>query len=63
MAEPMGTSPDGSGNYWIDYLCGTDRVRLMIEEGRKQEEIRDSWREDVEQFKTERRPYLLYPET
>ena len=56
-------SPDGSGNYWIDYLCGTDRVRLMIEEGRKQEEIRDSWREDVEQFKSERRPYLLYPET
>ena len=38
-------SPDGDGHYWIDYLCGTDRVRLMIEEGRSAEEISASWQE------------------
>ena len=55
-------SPDGDGHYWIDYLCGTDRVRLMIEEGRSAEEISASWQEDVEAFKAQRRPYLLYEE-
>ena len=53
-------NPDGYGNYWIDYLCGTDRVRRMIEEGRSPEEIRASWQEDVENFKAQRKPYLLY---
>lgn len=55
-------NPDGDGNYWIDYLCGTDRIRLMIEEGRSAEEISASWQEDVEDFKAQRRPYLLYEE-
>ena len=55
-------NPDGDGRYWIDYLCGTDRIRLMIEEGRSAEEISASWQEDVEAFKAQRRPYLLYEE-
>jgi uncharacterized protein YbbC (DUF1343 family) len=55
-------SPDGAGHYWIDTLCGTDRIRLMIEEGRSLEEIRASWQEEVEAFKAQRRPYLLYEE-
>ena len=55
-------NPDGDGHYWIDYLCGTDRIRLMIEEGRSAEEISASWQEDVEAFKAQRRPYLLYEE-
>ncbi len=55
-------SPDGDGHYWIDYLCGTDRVRLMIEEGKSPEEIRSAWQEDVESFREQRRPYLLYEE-
>ena len=55
-------SPDGDGHYWIDYLCGTDRIRLMIEEGRSAEEISASWQEEVEAFKVQRSPYLLYEE-
>ena len=55
-------NPDGDGHYWIDYLCGTDRIRLMIEEGRSAEEISASWQEEVEAFKAQRRPYLLYEE-
>ena len=55
-------NPDGDGNYWIDYLCGTDQVRRMIEEGRNAEEISASWQEDVENFRAQRKPYLLYEE-
>ncbi len=55
-------NPDGDGNYWIDYLCGTDQVRRMIEEGRSAEEISASWQEDVEKFRAQRKPYLLYEE-
>lgn len=55
-------SPDGAGHYWIDYLCGTDQVRRMIEDGSSAEEISASWKEDVEAFRAQRRPYLLYEE-
>ena len=54
--------PDGSGHYWMDYLCGTDRVGGMIEGGRGAEEIKGGWHADVEAFKEQRRPYLLYEE-
>lgn len=52
--------PDAKGRYWIDLLCGTDQVRLMIEEGKEAEEIKDSWKDDLEAFKKQRKPYLLY---
>lgn len=54
--------PDSKGRYWIDKLCGTDRVRLMIENGQSAEEIKASWQEDIERFTEMRRPYLLYAE-
>ena len=54
--------PDGSGHYWIDILFGTDRVRRMIEEGAGPREIEQSWQTEVEDFKEQRRPYLLYDE-
>lgn len=54
--------PDGSGHYWIDILFGTDRVRRMIEEGDGPREIEQSWQTEVEAFKEQRRPYLLYKE-
>ncbi len=54
--------PDGSGHFWIDILFGTDRVRRMIEEGAGPREIEQSWQTEVEAFKEQRRPYLLYEE-
>ena len=54
--------PDGSGHYWIDILFGTDRVRRMIEEGAGPREIEQSWQTEIEAFKEQRRPYLLYDE-
>ena len=50
------------GNCWMDKLFGTDKVRKMIEEGHTAEEVEASWQEDVESFKEQRRPYLLYEE-
>lgn len=41
---------------------GRDYVRKMIKEGKSADEIKAMWTEDVEAFKQQRRPYLLYPE-
>ena len=45
----------------FDRLAGTDRLRLMIEEGRTQAEITDSWRDALASFEALRQRYLLYP--
>ena len=51
-----------NGRYFVDLLFGTDSVRLMIEEGKSAAEIKDSWQEELESFREQRRPYLLYEE-
>lgn len=55
-------TPDGKGRYWIDKLTGTDEVRLQIEAGMSAEEIKAGWQDEIEAFKEQRRPYLLYDE-
>lgn len=50
------------GHYWIDYLMGTDRVRLMIEDGKSEDEIRAAWAVELDAFREKRRLYLLYPD-
>lgn len=47
---------------FFELLVGTDYVRKMIQAGNSAEEIRAMWQEDVEKFKVQRRPYLLYEE-
>ena len=47
---------------FFDLLMGTTRVRQMIAEGKSAAEIKASWQSDVELFKAQRKPYLLYPE-
>lgn len=54
--------PDKSGRYWLDKLCGTDEVRKMIVAGESAEAIEAGWQSDVEAFREQRRPYLLYEE-
>ena len=49
-------SPDGNGQYWIDKLSGSSELRRMIEEGADAEEIKDSWQEDIESFRQQRKP-------
>ena len=53
--------PSG-GQYWIDTLSGGSELRTMIEDGKTAEEIKASWQEDIESFKEQRKPYLLYEE-
>jgi uncharacterized protein YbbC (DUF1343 family) len=44
----------------FDKVCGTDRIRLMFEQGRPIEEIVAHWRSGVEEFRSRRAKYLLY---
>ena len=46
----------------FEILMGQGYVRRMIEAGATAEQIKACWAKDVEDFKRERRPYLLYPE-
>lgn len=43
-------------------LIGVDYVKRMILEGKSAKEIKDVWRKDVEYFKEQRKPYLIYSE-
>ena len=54
--------PDAGGRYWIDLLVGTTDVRAQIEAGWSVADIEASWAGDVEAFKQQRAPYLLYEE-
>lgn len=47
---------------FFEKLVGVDYIRKMIVEGKSNEEIRKMWQNDVERFKKQREPYLLYKE-
>lgn len=47
----------------LEYLTGTKELRTQIIAGKKEEEIRDSWQEDLNKFKQIRKKYLLYPDS
>ena len=54
--------PDKKGRYWLDYLSGSDELRKQIMAGKSRQEIKASWQEDIEAFREQRAPYLLYEE-
>jgi uncharacterized protein YbbC (DUF1343 family) len=56
-AKVLFTAPD-----FMDKLAGTDQLRLQIERGDSEQQIRDSWQGALQRFKQQRLPYLLYPE-
>ena len=47
---------------FFDKLAGSDQLRKQLVAGMSEEEIRMSWQEDLENFKSIRKKYLLYPE-
>lgn len=47
---------------FFEQLIGTDYVRKMIKEGKSADEIKATWQDDVQKFKEQRKPYLLYEE-
>ncbi len=49
-------------NRYFDKLAGTDSLRWQIENGWTEEQIRASWRADLDAFLKIRKKYLLYPD-
>lgn len=47
---------------FFEKLVGVDYIRKMILQGKSADEIKQMWKGDVEKFKQQRRPYLLYEE-
>jgi len=47
---------------FFEKLIGVEYVRKMIMEGKSAEEIKAMWKDDVEKFRVQRKPYLLYSE-
>lgn len=47
---------------FFELLIGVDYVRPLIMQGYNAEEIKQRWQPDVERFKQQRKPYLLYQE-
>ncbi|MBD5234157.1 MAG: DUF1343 domain-containing protein [Bacteroidales bacterium] len=47
---------------FFELLIGRGDIRQMIEDGKSAAEIKATWAGDVEKFKAQRAPYLIYPE-
>lgn len=47
---------------FFEKLVGVSYIRKMIMEGKSADEIKAMWKDDVKNFKTQRKPYLLYAE-
>ncbi len=50
-----------SSEKWFNQLAGTDEVLKDIREGKTEEEIEGSWKEDLTKYMHIRKKYLLYP--
>lgn len=46
--------------FYFDKLAGTDKLRKQILEGKREEEIRASWKNGLDSFKIKRKKYLMY---
>ena len=47
---------------FFEKLIGNGEIRKKLEEGKSADEIKATWKDDVEKFKKQRKPYLLYAE-
>ncbi|MFD1550884.1 DUF1343 domain-containing protein [Putridiphycobacter roseus] len=47
-------------NHFIDLLMGSDQFRKMVVAGKTEEEIRATWKTELDVFKLTRQNYLLY---
>lgn len=46
---------------FFDLLAGSDQLRLQLESGMTEEEIRKTWQEDLDLYLAKRKKYLIYP--
>lgn len=49
-------------NNFFNTLAGTDKLKAQIIAGKSEKEIRASWQPQLQDYKTLRRKYLLYPD-
>ena len=56
----LGSKPDFFNPYF-DQLAGTSKLQEQIIKGTSVEDIRSSWKADIQAFKKIRERYLLYP--
>lgn len=54
--------PEGFFTRFFENLIGDGRIRAMIQQGRSADEIKATWKPDVERFRAKRSKYLIYPE-
>lgn len=47
---------------YFDKLAGTDELRMQIESGKTEKEIREGWKAGLAKFRETRGKYLLYPD-
>ena len=47
---------------WFDLLAGTKELRYQIVRGLTEEDIRESWKPELDTYKQMRKKYLLYPD-
>jgi uncharacterized protein YbbC (DUF1343 family) len=47
----------------FDTLAGSDELRLQLEQGYTEEQIRATWAQNLADYREMRKKYLLYPET
>lgn len=57
LGEDFFSRPD-----FFDKLAGTDQLRKQILAGWSEQQIRDSWEEDLKAYRKMRKKYLLYPD-
>lgn len=55
-----GTAPFFNKDLFFNKLAGTDQLKAQIEAGLSEEEIRQSWQDNLNAFKQIRKKYLLY---
>ncbi len=59
----VGNTPDKPFfNRFFEKLIGRGDIRTMIENGMDADAIKATWADDVERFRAQRAPYLIYPE-
>jgi uncharacterized protein YbbC (DUF1343 family) len=52
----------GFFNSYFEKLAGNADLRTQVRDGVPEDQIRDSWKNGIDQFKSVRKKYLLYPD-
>ena len=49
-------------NYFFNKLVGNSELMQQLQQGKTEEQIRNSWQPKLQAFKKARKKYLLYPD-